>query len=258
MARDSSAAPTDRDLRLLTAYARSQDEDALRQLVMRWAPLARALASRYRGAREPVDDLVQVANLGLVKAIQGFEPDRGVPFTAFAVPTILGELRRHFRDRVWNLRLPRSLQESTMAVEKAKDSLTEALGRAPSTEEIAAAAELSTEEVEEALVAREARWTTSMDAPVRSDDDGAAASPHDLIGQEDSGYDRVEADFACADAELSDEERQTIELRFGAQMTQTEIGERLGISQMQVSRLSRRGLTRLLAAVRGEDPTAVG
>jgi RNA polymerase sigma-B factor len=256
MAHAASLPTRDRDARLLAAYAAERQPRQLEELVERYQPLSRSLATRYRSGREPFDDLVQVADLGLVKAIQGFDPERGKPFTAYAVPTILGELRRHFRDRVWNLRPPRQLQESIMAVEAAADRLTERQGRSPTVEELADESELTTDNVDEALVAREVRWTASLDAPARVDDQGAETTG-DRVGTTEPGYDRVEADLACSSAGLDERERKVIELRFEAGMTQAEIGDRIGVSQMQVSRLSRRGLKKLLASVRGRETMAV-
>src|SRR3954453_13578014 len=143
----SAASSEQADHRLLTAYASDPSPANLEALVVRYRPLARSLAHRYIIGSEPFEDLVQVADLGLVKAIQGYDPRRGKPFAAYAVPTILGELRRHFRDRVWNLRLPRALQETTMIVDKAVDALTESLGRSPTVAEVAEHSGLDPEEV---------------------------------------------------------------------------------------------------------------
>jgi RNA polymerase sigma-B factor len=235
------------------ADAPALNGERLETLTERFLPLARSLAMRYHGGGEPLEDLVQVASLGLVKAIEGFDPARGKPFNAYAVPTILGELRRHFRDRVWNLHLPRSLQELTMRVDDAVDALTEANGRSPTVAEIAADLDVGTEDVLEAMGASEARRTLSLDAP-RWRDDGDLAPAVETVGAEDPGYDRVEAELASSTADLSERERSILEMRFGEDMTQSEIGAVLGISQMQVSRLMRRALRKLLASVRGEVP----
>jgi RNA polymerase sigma-B factor len=237
---------------LLLRYANEPSQQALETLAERFMPLARSLAMRYHGGGEPLEDLVQVASLGLVKAIKGFDPSLGKPFNAYAVPTILGELRRHFRDRVWNLHLPRSLQEATMKVDGAIDKLTELNGKPPTVAEIAAHLEIEAEDVLEALGAAEARRTLSLDAPRRGED-GESTAAIESVGSEDRGYDRVEAELASATAGLTDRERLILELRFRQGMTQSEIGERLGVSQMQISRLMRRALRTLLASVRGED-----
>jgi len=215
-------------------------------------PLARSLAGRYRRQTESFDDLVQVANLGLVKAIDGFDPGRGRPFTAYAVPTILGELRRHFRDHVWNVRLPRGLQELTMKVDEATARLTEELGRSPTPAELAERLDVSPEEVLEAIEAGYARRTLSLDAPRLDDEQSAPAV--EMIGHRDSGYDRVEAALASRAAGLDEREWQVLRMRFVEELTQREIGNRLGVSQMQISRISRRALWKLLGAVRGEPP----
>jgi RNA polymerase sigma-B factor len=223
-------------------------------LVDRYQPLARSLAGRYRGRYESFEDLFQVANVGLVKAIRGYDPARQNSFVAYAVPTILGEIKRHFRDHVWNLRLPRGLQETTLKVEAALDALVERLARTPSVRELAAETGLSLAEVNETLVARDVRWTTSFEAPLTDEDESTTA---DRVGRIDPGFDRVEANEAYASTRLDEGERATIELRFAAGMTQAEIGKRLGCSQMQVSRMSRRGLTKLLASVQGEPETSL-
>src|SRR4051794_26185129 len=156
---------------LLRRYSETREPAVKEELVKRLLPLARSLALRYRGAPEELDDLVQVASLGLIKAIEGFDPKRGKRFAAYAAPTILGELRRHFRDRVWDLRLPRRLQERTMIIQAAIRKLGDELGRSPSVSQIAQYLELSDEEVSEALQADEARRTVSLDVP-RDREDG--------------------------------------------------------------------------------------
>jgi RNA polymerase sigma-B factor len=235
---------------LLCRYARTRSPELRERLVMMFAPLARSLAGRYKRSNESFDDLVQVANLALLKAIDGFDPARGRPFTAYAVPTILGELRRHFRDNVWTLRLPRSLQELTMEVEKAASGLTEQLGRSPTVAEIAEKLELSQEDVLEALTADAARRTASLDAP-RSAEDGEGGTVIDTVADIEAGFDRVEAELASETAELDEREREVLRLRFGELVTQSEIGKRFGVSQMQISRIQRRALHKLLDAVQG-------
>jgi len=241
-----------REEALLRLYARSRSPHVREDLIGRFMPLARSLAMRYRGGTESVEDLVQVASLGLVKAIDGFDPERGKPFTAYAVPTILGELRRHFRDHVWNIHLPRSLQERTMSVDNAVGELTEELGRFPTVAQIAARLELSQEQVLEALRAGEARRTLSLDAP-RVRDDEESVPTVETIGDEELGYDRVEADEAALEAGLDERDWLVLRLRFVEQMNQYEIGRQLGVSQMQVSRIMRRALRKLLTAVRGGE-----
>ncbi len=235
---------------LLRRYSKTRSAPLREELIRRFMPLARSLAIRYRRHNEPFEDLVGVANLGLVKAIDGFDPERGRPFAAYAVPTILGELRRHFRDHVWNLRLPRGLQELTMRVETASSLLTEELGRHPSPAQIAERLELELDQVLEAIEAGAARRTLSLDAPRSADHESSPAI--ELIGDRDAGYDRVEAQLAATSAGLDRREWRVLQLRFVDQLTQREIGERLGVSQMQISRISRGALWKLLTAVRGE------
>jgi RNA polymerase sigma-B factor len=245
---------TDEDA-LVRAYARTRDPMLKEQLARRFQPLSRSLALRYRNATEPLEDLVQVANLGLVKALNGFEPERGTTFVAYAAPTILGELRRHFRDRVWQVRLPRVLQERTMLVQKAVASLSEELGTSPSARQVAQRLRLTEEEVLEALQADQTRRTLSLDIP-RPTEEGDAVPMAETVGSGEPGYDDVEAQLAADEASLDDRERQVLSLRYEDHLTQAEIGHRIGVSQMQVSRIMRRGLGKLLTAVRGGEPAA--
>jgi RNA polymerase sigma-B factor len=240
---------------LLREYARTRSQATREKLVESFLPLARSLAMRYRGGSEPLEDLVGVANVGLVKAIDGFDPSRGRPFTAYAVPTILGELRRHFRDHVWSLHLPRGLGELTMAVDDSTSRLTETLGRPPTVAEIASKLDTSEESVLEAMHASEARKTLSLDVPaVRGEEDSAPAV--ESVQSIEFGYDGVEAAMAADDAGLDDREWRVLRLKFVDGMTQYEIAELLGVSQMQISRVMRKALGKLLGAVRGEDAVA--
>ena len=237
---------------LLLRFARTRDPALKEELVNRFLPLARSLALRYRGASEQLEDLIQVASLGLVKALDGYDPERGRSFIAYAAPTILGELRRHFRDRVWEVRLPRGLQERTMAVAEAARKLSEELGHTPTMEQIAERLKLSEEEVAEALQAEEARRTLSLDVP-RNRADSESVPMVETVGGSEPGYDRVEAQLAAEGAKLDERERRVLQLRFEEDLTQYEIGDRIGVSQMQVSRIMRRALRKLLEAVQGEE-----
>jgi RNA polymerase sigma-B factor len=237
---------------LLRRYASERSPVVREELIRRLMPLARSLAMRYRRQSESLDDLVQVAGLGLVKAVDGFDPGRGRPFTAYAVPTILGEIRRHFRDHVWNVRLPRGLQELTMKVDKATTALTDELGRFPTPTELAAHLDLSVEEVLEALEADHARRTLSLDAPRRTDEEDAAPAV-ETIESTEAGYDRIEADLAARSAELDEREWAILRMRFVDDLTQREIAAEFDVSQMQISRISRRALWKLLSAVHGND-----
>src|ERR687885_1037421 len=231
---------------LLARYHESGDLSARRELVERFLPFARDLALRYAYTDESVDDLVQVACLGLLKAIDRFEPSRGTKFTSYAAPTILGELKRHFRDKGWSLHVPRDLQERTLAVSRATEQLSKELSRSPKVREVAAHMGCSVEQVLEAQEAAASYEAASLDAPAARDDD-ESASLVDLLGDEDSSYELVEDRQAISStwAELPEVERQVLELRFMHDLTQREIGERIGYSQMHVSRLLRRALTRL-------------
>ena len=228
-----------------------QDLAAREQLVERYLPLARQLARRYQRADEPLDDLIQVASLGLLKAIDRFDADRQVVFSSYAVPTILGELKRHFRDRTWSVRVPRDLQEMALRVDRTVTSLSLNLHRSPSVGEIAEAVDASEEQVLEALEAAGAYRASSLDAPRAGQDDEAGDSVADAFGTEEEGFDRAEerATLGPVMQRISARERAVLQLRFGEDLTQAEIGKRIGVSQMQVSRLIRQALARLRAAM---------
>jgi RNA polymerase sigma-B factor len=232
--------------RLLTRYHRDGDLAAREELVERFLPLARDLALRYTYTDEPFDDLLQVASLGLIKAIDRFEPRRGTKFTSYAAPTILGELKRHFRDKGWSLHVPRDLQERALAVSRETEALSKKLGRSPKVREVATALGCSIEDVLEAQEAAASYESASLDAPTAKDD-GESAALVDLLGDEDSAYELVESRDAIASTwrTLPELERRVLELRFMQDLTQREIGERIGYSQMHVSRLLRRALSRL-------------
>ena len=234
---------------LLVRYHEEGDIAAREELCERFLPLARDLALRYTYTDEPLDDLVQVASLGLIKAIDRFEPGRGTKFTSYAAPTILGELKRHFRDKGWSLHVPRDLQERTLAVSRATETLSKELGRSPKVREVAEHLSCSVEQVLEAQEAAASYEAASLDAPAGRDDE-ESASLIDLLGGEDSSYDLVEDRQAIAStwASLPAVERQVLELRFMHDLTQREIGEQIGYSQMHVSRLLRRALSRLETA----------
>jgi len=241
------------DAELLRRYYRLREPAVREELVRRYLPFARSMALRYRGGSEPTEDLIQVASLGLVNAIDRFDPDRGIPFVAFAAPTVLGELRRHFRDRVWNLRLPRGLQERVSKVDEAITKLTGRLERSPTIREIADYLDVSEDEVLEAFAAGDARRTMSFDQPV------AGAEPDEMtigarIGDDEVGFENVEhrATIAKGLPALSERERLVLKLRFVDDMTQSQIAERIGHSQMHVSRILRAALERLREAVEAE------
>jgi RNA polymerase sigma-B factor len=236
---------------LLRRHAETRDPALKEELVHRFLPLARSLALRYRGSSENIEDLIQVASLGLVKALDGFDFERGTSFVAYAAPTILGELRRHFRDRVWEVRLPRGLQERTMAVSEVAGELSDDLGHTPTVAQIAARLNWDEDEVSEALQADQARRTLSLEVP-RTREDTGSATILETLGETDPGYDAVEAQLAAEEAPLDERERHVLRLRFEEDLNQYEIGRRLGVSQMQISRIMRRALRKLLAAVQAE------
>jgi len=225
--------------------ARDTDPRAREELMARYLPFARSLASRYRGANESFDDLVQVASVGLVNAVNRYEPDKGTPFAAFASPTILGELKRYFRDRVWMVRVPRGLQENIRTVESSSNDLGAELHRAPTVQEIAEHAGMETSQVDEVLVAKLERTPVSLDQP----DDEEGHTPEHRVGITDPNFDLVEDQDEIREAmsELTSVERRVLRLRFIEDMTQSEIAERIGYSQMHVSRLLRRSLEQLEA-----------
>jgi len=238
---------------LFVRYQRQGDMAAREELVRRFLPLARRLARRYERASEPLDDLVQVASVGLVKAIDRFETEQGTGFSSYAVPTILGELKRYFRDSGWALHVPRGMQERVLKVNEAVEHLSGELGRSPTPQQVAAQLHLPVEDVLEAMEAGAAYDTVSLDAPLRSSDD-ERTSLADSMGDTDGRFELVErsATLGRVLRAMPERERSILYLRFAEGLTQVEIAERVGISQMHVSRLIRRALERL-RVVAGAD-----
>lgn len=242
------------DQGLLIAYQRDGSPAALEELTTRYLALARGLAGRYRHTNESQEDLIQVANMALVKAFQRFDTERGVAFSSFAVPTILGELKRYFRDHSWSVHVPRGLQERGALVNRTVDTLSERLGRSPSVKEVAAELGLDLEQVLEGLEAAQAFNASSLDADRQNDDD-AAGTLGDLIGDEDPGYDLVEYGASVEDVlkKMPERTRRILHFRFRDDLTQTEIAQRVDISQMHVSRIIRRALAELRASIPDEE-----
>lgn len=229
---------------LLVAYHRDGDRDARERALVELMPLVRALASRYAGRGEPLEDLVQVGALGLVKAVDRFDVDRGVEFSSYAVPTIVGEIRRHFRDKAWAMHVPRRIKELSVRLSRVLDDLTTELGRSPTVAELAEAAGAEEEEVIDALDSAHAYSTRSLHAPFEEGGDDSLA---EKLGDEELGYRDVEDGSIIAtglDA-LDERERRIVELRFFDEMTQSQIAAEVGISQMHVSRLLRRALVKM-------------
>ena len=231
--------------RLLVRYRATRDPRLRAELIERHLPLARRLASRYAYTDEPLDDLVQVACVGLIKAIDRFEPDHGAKLSSFAVPTILGELKRHFRDKTWALHVPRSLQDRSLRITRESERLAKTLGRSPTAAELCTVTGYALEDVVEAQGAGHAYMTSSLDQPV---DDGEDSAPLvELLGHEDDQFalvdDRLE--MGAAWRGLPPLQREVLRLRFLEDLTQREIGERVGYSQMHVSRLLRQALATL-------------
>jgi RNA polymerase sigma-B factor len=217
------------------------------ELVERHLSLADHVAYRYRHTSEPLEDLVQVARIGLINAARRWDPDRGVAFTTFAVPTILGELRRYFRDRAWMVRPPRGLQELYLSVQRARERLWQDLGREPTAQDVATALERPLEDVLDALAAGDAYDPSSLDAPVGHDRfDGGATGQDFLVDDRDElhdGENRIVLEQLTAD--LSERDREVIRLRFSEDLLQREIAERVGCSQMHVSRILRDAVRRM-------------
>jgi RNA polymerase sigma-B factor len=248
------------DQRLFRAWLNSGDTNARTALIERFMPLARSLARRYQRSGEPLEDLVQVASVALVKAIDRYDPSRGYAFSSFAVPTIAGELKRYFRDHSWTVRPPRDLQEVTLRVETALTRLTQQLDRSPTTHELAASAGLDDEQVLEALQARRGRSAVSLQAP--QGDPGDAMTLGDTIGAEDPDLERAEQRVALDDLlkTVPARAREMVRLRFEEDMTQAEIGAIFGVSQMQVSRILRQTIEQLRQvadAAENENPGAL-
>jgi RNA polymerase sigma-B factor len=240
------------DSSLLRRYQATHDLEARDELVRNYLPLVRTLARRYSYTTEPLDDLCQVGAMALCKAIERYHPDGGPSFKAYAVPTIVGELRRHFRDTGWALHIPRSLQERARTLGVALNELSARLGRSPTIAELAESMHLSREDVIEGLEVRMAYETSPLDPTGQSDDESGWRA---RLGAEDEALEMVEyhAVLERTMRSLPERERVLIELRFGEDLSQSEIARRVGVSQMHVSRLLRRAVERLQAIAAADD-----
>ncbi|MGH2879351.1 MAG: SigB/SigF/SigG family RNA polymerase sigma factor [Solirubrobacteraceae bacterium] len=236
---------------LFARWQEREDASAREALVERFMPLARSLARRYDRSSEPFEDLLQVASLGLLKAIDRFDPARGPAFASFAVPTILGEMRRYFRDCGWSVHVPRGDQERALRVRDAQETLANERGHAPTVNQLAQYLELDSEQVLDALQAIQAYESLSLDAPrPGAEDEGATYG--ESMGSEDERYELIELDATAVAAlrHIPARERAMLYMRFVKDMTQTEIATEVGLSQMQISRLLRRSLDQLRALTR--------
>lgn len=234
-----------RQRELFARFVETRDVALREQLISGQLPLARHLARRFMHRGIPLEDLVQVASLGLVKAVDRFDPGRGLEFSTFATPTIVGELKRHFRDKGWSVRVPRRIQELHVKTNTVVVEMTQRLGRSPTVAELAAATASSEEEILEAMDASQAYRSMSIDAKIGDDE---SRSMHNILGSDDENMELAEQRHLLGDLldTLPKREQLMIRLRFWEGMTQSEIADRLGISQMHVSRL----LTKSLSAMK--------
>jgi len=255
---NGSGAEEQTELALQQLFLRSHkgDPSARAALIERFLPLARQLARRYARSSEPFDDLFQVASLGLVKAVDRFDTDRGVAFSTYAVPTILGELKRHFRDTGWSVHVPRSLHEQALAVQRTERALANRLGRSPRVTDIAQELGITDEQVLAALDAGQAHDALSLDAP-QEGREGERESLVSTIGSTDSRYELIEYGITIETTihKLPARDRRVLQLRFGEDLTQSQIADQVGVSQMQVSRIIRRSLERL-RELADQEPSA--
>jgi RNA polymerase sigma-B factor len=242
----------------LRAYAQTRDPHARERLLRAHLPLANAIARRFdRGDRATLEDLQQIAALGLIKALDRFDPDHGAAFSSFAVPTIQGEIRRYFRDFTWTIRPPRDLQERAVRIEREREQLTSELGRSPTAGELAQRLGCTIEDILDAAEAAQARGSDSLDRPVAADvDDGATLG--ERLGAEDPGFAAAEATATLDSllATLSERDALVVHLRFREDLTQAEIGQRIGYSQMHVSRILRAALAQLTQHTHTAAPSA--
>jgi RNA polymerase sigma-B factor len=258
---DEEADPPDDAHELLARMAAATEDGSRARLreeaIQAWLPLAEQLARRYAGRGEPLDDITQTASLGLIKAIDRYDPDRGTGFLAFAVPTVRGEIRRHFRDRTWQVRVPRRLQELRLAIRDASETLTQELGHTPSAGELAEKLEVSPAEVADGLGATRAYSTLSLEASASGTGESGPGLGESL-GEEDAdlAYLELRMTLAPALARLPEREQQILSLRFYENLTQTQIADRVGVSQMHVSRLLSRSLRMLREALTDPESPA--
>ena len=253
----STSRQSDRDL--LRRYHEHGDLEARERLIEQYLPLVRSLARRYSYRGELLEDLVQVGCIGLIKAIDRFDIDRGVELTTYATPNIIGEIKRHFRDKGWSVRVPRGLQELNVRLSRLIEELTVQLERSPTIPELAKAAGVEEEEVLEALETGQAYATLSLSAPAAGDEN-ADLDPLESLGDFEHEYEVSEdrAVLAPGLRVLDERERRILHLRFFEGLTQSQIAQQIGISQMHVSRLIRRSLEKLRDEIASEETAAAG
>jgi RNA polymerase sigma-B factor len=241
---------------LLRDYARTRDPQTKAELAALHLNLVRYLAGKFAGRGESLDDLVQVGSLGLVKALDRYDPERGNEFTTYATPTIVGEIKRHFRDKGWAMKIPRRLQELNQSVNRASERMSSELGRAPTAQEIAERLEVAADEVLQAQELGRAYNMVSLNSEMDGEDEGKPASLLDYLGQEDLNLERVEDRLALrrAFASLPPREQHLMFLRYFENRSQSDIARILDISQMHVSRLQQRSLERMKQALAEADP----
>jgi RNA polymerase sigma-B factor len=240
--------PLDNDAEsLFREYTRTQDPRLRERLITMHQSLVRFLASKFANRGEPLEDLVQVGTIGLVNAVDRYNTDRGSKFSTYATPTIVGEIRRYFRDKAWSLKVPRRLQELNQATNKAADALSAQLGRSPTVAEIALYIGASEEETLEAIELGNAYETVSLEAQLTSESDSAPVTVGEMVGIEDETLKNLHSygDLSAAMEELDEREKAIIVLRFFQDLSQTEVAQKLNVSQMHVSRLQRRALEKL-------------
>lgn len=246
---------------LFIEYSKTRNEQLRDVLVERYEQLVSYLANKFANRGEPVDDLRQIAYIGLLKAIDRFDPDAGAKFMTYATPTIVGEIKRHFRDKGWMLKVPRRLQETHLAINRVTEQLTRSLGRTPLPAELAKALDVSVELVLEALELGQNYSMLSLDVQSGSEDTERSASLTDFLGERESGFDRAEAQVAvrAAFGALSPQEQRVVYMSYYRNQTQVQIARRIGVSQMQVSRILSRALQtlrRTMSAPQGDGRTS--
>lgn len=243
---------------LFREYARSHDASARDRLILGHQNLVHYLAGKFANRGIPLEDLVQVGMIGLINAVDRFDPDRGLQFSTYATPTILGEIRRHFRDKAWSLKVPRRLQELNMAASKAAEKISVELGRSPTIQEVAARIGASEEETLEAIEMGNAYDTVPLDAPMQTQGESALLTLSEFLGQDDSSLQRINSygDLRHAIDSLEPREKAIIYYRFFKDLSQTQVATRLNISQMHVSRLQNKAIRKLKELLEVPGPSS--